>query len=81
MFYVYVLRSEPDGRYYVGSTKDVNLRLAQHNSGMTLSTRKGRPWKLVLSETFGTLGEARRREQQIKSWKNPDYMVKALKLS
>ena len=31
MFYTYVIRSEITGRYYVGSTKDTDVRLAQHN--------------------------------------------------
>jgi putative endonuclease len=80
MFYVYVLRSEQNRRYYIGSTKDLPSRLAQHNAGHTPSTKALRPWILVYSESFSTLEEARKRELEIKGWKNPKYMAKVLKL-
>jgi len=70
MFYVYVLQSEPNGRFYIGSTKEAATRVIQHNSGRTPSTKAYRPWKLVYSETYGSLVEARRRENEIKSWKS-----------
>ena len=78
MFFVYILRSEVDGGYYIGAAKDVSERIAQHNAGVSLSTRSRRPWKLAYTEAYETLSQARRREQQIKSWKNPAYMVKKL---
>jgi len=78
MFYIYILQSELNRRYYIGSTKELSTRLVQHNSGKTPSTKSYRPWKLVHSESFGTLSEARQRENQIKAWKSPAYMIKAL---
>jgi putative endonuclease len=80
MFFTYVLRSEATGRYYIGSTKDVSQRLVQHNSGTTPSTRRNRPWKLAHVEGFAILSEARRRERQLKGWKNPGYMGRILGL-
>ena len=47
MFFLYVLESELNGRFYVGSSKDVSLRLTQHNSGLNSSTRSYRPWRLI----------------------------------
>ncbi len=32
MFYTYVLRSETDGKFYAGFTKDLKLRPAQLNN-------------------------------------------------
>ncbi|MHB8105018.1 MAG: GIY-YIG nuclease family protein [Dehalococcoidales bacterium] len=81
MFYMYILQSEISNRYYIGSTKDIAVRLAQHNAGRSKSTRNYRPWKLVYTETFITINKARQRELQIKSWKNPAYMQKTLKLN
>ncbi|MDP6822725.1 MAG: GIY-YIG nuclease family protein [Dehalococcoidia bacterium] len=78
MFYAYVLQSQRSGRYYIGSTGDVDGRLAQHNAGMTRSTRHSRPWELVHFEAHATLSEARVRERLIKSWKNPAYMCRQL---
>ena len=81
LHFVYVLHSEKSRRYYIGSSKDVEQRLAQHNSGMMRSTRPHRPWLLMYTESHETLVEARRRESQIKSWKNPSYMERTLGLT
>jgi putative endonuclease len=80
VFYVYVLLSQRSSRYYVGSTNDVSRRVAEHNAGKTTSTRSYRPWRLVYTEAFETLAEARQRERQIKSWKSPHYMEKTLRI-
>ena len=81
MFFVYILRSQKNGRYYIGSAKDLNQRLEQHNSGATKSTRNSRPWQLVHTEGYETLIKARNRESQIKSWKNRAYMADMLGLT
>ena len=78
---VYVIRSLKNGRYYVGSSMDVEERLRQHNAGMTKSTRAWRPWHLVYKEDHDTLSGARKRESQIKSWRNVSYMEEVLGLS
>jgi putative endonuclease len=67
MFYVYVIRSDIDGRFYVGMTEDVDKRLEQHNKGMTFSTKGYRPWKLFFNEILQTREEARKREKYLKS--------------
>ena len=78
MFFIYVLQSEQTGQYYIGSAKDVSLRLAQHNAGRTPSTKSYRPWKLIYTEAYDTLSKARQRERKVKSWKNPGYMARTL---
>ncbi|MFC3195986.1 GIY-YIG nuclease family protein [Parapedobacter deserti] len=35
MYYVYAIRSERDGRIYVGITSDIERRVLQHNKGKT----------------------------------------------
>jgi putative endonuclease len=78
MYCTYVLFSQKTGRYYIGSTVNLRNRLAEHNAGKTTSTKHGRPWLLVYSEEHDTLGQARQREQLIKSWKNQSYMITKL---
>ncbi len=78
MFYVYVLRSVPSGRFYIGSTENIENRLNEHNNGEVKATRSYRPWNIVYTESFVTRSEAYRRERQIKNWKNPDFMVRKL---
>ncbi len=81
MYYMYILQSEQTSRYYIGSSYDVAVRLAEHNAGKTLSTKSKIPWKLIYTESYSSRQEARQRERQIKSWKNPSYMLKTLGLS
>ena len=81
MYYTYVLQSQHHGRYYIGSTVDLANRLSEHNAGKSLATRNGIPWVVVHSEEFLSLREARQRERQIKSWKNPQYMARKLFLN
>lgn len=67
MGYVYVLFSLKDHRTYVGSTNNFERRLKQHNSGQVKSTKLRGPFKLLFTETFDTLSEARKRENWYKS--------------
>jgi len=68
-YYVYVLKSLKDHRYYIGFTTDVEARLRFHNAGLQRSTRDRIPFCQVLFEEFATKEEALKREKQIKSWK------------
>ncbi|MEK6809276.1 MAG: GIY-YIG nuclease family protein [Nanoarchaeota archaeon] len=67
MAYVYLLSSLKEKWVYVGSTTDIEKRLSQHNSGQVFSTQHRRPYKLIYSEQYDTLQEARVREKQIKA--------------
>jgi putative endonuclease len=74
MFYMYILQSETTGKFYIGSTQDIEARLKQHNEinrGKKKSTHRLKgPWFLAYSEEFETRSEAMRREKQLKSWKS-----------
>ncbi len=66
--YVYILRCA-NGRYYTGSTKNLEQRLAMHEQGIGANfTRKHRPVELVYAEEFERIDEAYARENQIKGW-------------
>jgi len=77
MAFLYILQSETTGRFYIGSTLDLERRVAEHFRGHSLATRNRGPWRLVHKELFETLLEARRRELEIKRWKSAN-MVRAL---
>ncbi len=48
-----------DGSYYVGSTRDVEKRVDQHNSGKGAAYTSGRrPVRLVYCAEFATIAEA-----------------------
>ena len=70
MYCVYVLKSLKDKRHYIGYSKDVNLRLAQHNSGQVRSTKSRTPFDVIYTEEFKTSLGARERELELKRMKN-----------
>ncbi len=70
MWHVYILQSMKDKRYYVGCTKQLpHERLAGHNNGDTVSTKKRAPFKLVYYEKIESRSDAFAREKQIKGYK------------
>jgi putative endonuclease len=69
MYYVYILKSLKDHKYYIGSSSDVKKRLDFHNSRLQRSTRNRVPFVLVLYEEFNDKIQALKREKQIKAFK------------
>jgi putative endonuclease len=66
MYYVYLLRSENDNSFYIGSTKDLKKRFDQHNNGQSIATKSNIPWVLVYYEAFLTKALALERERKLK---------------
>ncbi len=65
---MYILKCG-NGLYYVGSTKNLEKRLEQHQLGEGANfTRKHLPVKLVYFETFDRIDEAFKREKQVQNW-------------
>lgn len=69
MFFIYIIQSEKNKSFYVGSCENFEYRLKLHNKGSVKSTKRYIPWVLVYKENFHDLKDARKRELQIKSWK------------
>jgi putative endonuclease len=67
--YVYILRCR-DGSFYVGTTrKELEARVAEHNSGILGGyTALRRPVVLVFAEWFEKVTDAIQAERQIKGW-------------
>jgi putative endonuclease len=78
MYYVYVLRSLKDGRFYTGQTQDLKTRLELHNSGKMKYTGKFTPWELVYFETFDSRSEAMQRERFFKTGAGRDWLNRKL---
>ncbi len=66
MHYVYLLKSDKTGEFYVGSTSDLRARFDQHNRAQSISTKHGIPWSLVYYEAFTTKALAIDREKKLK---------------
>ena len=68
--FLYILQSETSGRYYVGSAKDPDRRLSQHNSNAVVATRNKGPWARVALVHFSSSAIALEAEAFIKRQKS-----------
>jgi putative endonuclease len=66
---IYVLKSELNGKLYVGSSREdvPEMRLVSHNAGRVKSTKSVRPWGIIHVERYDSYSIARRRELYLKS--------------
>lgn len=68
MAYTYILECK-NGEYYVGSTIDMERRLAEHQTGLGgRFTSSHLPVKLIYTEEYQTIEDAFRRERQLHGW-------------
>jgi len=68
MAWMYILQCS-DESYYVGSTKDLNRRLSQHQDGTGSRYTSGRlPVTLVYCEEYDRVSDAFYREKQVQGW-------------
>lgn len=68
MAWMYILECA-DRSYYVGSTKDIERRLWEHQSGLGAKyTSRRLPVKLVYSEEYERVSDAFYREKQVQGW-------------
>lgn len=79
MFYVYILRSEKNGRLYKGVTNNLKRRVKEHNSGAVPFTKTLMPWRLVYYEAFLSKEDAAREEKFLKSGKGRERIQWLLK--
>jgi putative endonuclease len=76
--YVYVLRSALTGQHYIGSTRNLQQRIARHNYSNVKLTRPGGPWECVYVEVCDNLEAARHRERHLKSLDGVDEKIQIL---
>ena len=68
MAWMYILKCA-DESYYVGSTRNLDLRLSQHQSGKGSRYTSGRlPVELVYAEEYERIDDAYAREKQVQNW-------------
>lgn len=78
-YYVYVLLSIKDKRFYIGFTSDLKNRLSEHAKGNVRSTKDRRPLKLIHYEYFIDKADAKAREVFLKSGFGRNQLKEALK--
>ncbi|MDQ5901774.1 MAG: putative endonuclease [Patescibacteria group bacterium] len=78
MYYVYLLKSKKDDKFYTGCTNDLKRRIILHNEGKVLSTRDRNPLVLVYYEAFLNKEDAFQREQWLKTGWGRNHINKIL---
>ena len=70
---VYVLQCK-NGRYYTGSTDDLDRRMEEHQRGKSKATRNLLPVEVKAFIESNSLTDARKLEYQIKQMKSRKYL-------
>ena len=79
MYSVYVLKSEKDGKLYVGCTSGIVKRIKYHNDGKVFSTKNRGPFKLIYYEACLNQQDATHREKYLKTYHGKMFLKKRLK--
>ena len=78
-YYVYILQSQKDQKFYTGYTNNLKRRLEEHNNAQVKSTKNRRPLKLVYYEFCLNKDDALHREKYLKSSWGKRYIKNRLK--
>ena len=78
-YYVYVLQSEQDKKFYTGYTHNIQARINKHNSGKVVSTKNRLPVKLIYWEGCLNQKDALSREKYLKTGWGKRYIKNRIK--
>lgn len=79
MYYIYILKSELDKKFYTGYTKNLKLRFEQHQKGLVLSTKNRKPFTLIYYEACLNQQDATHREKYLKTYHGKMFIKNRLK--
>jgi putative endonuclease len=68
VYQVHVIKNAA-GKFYIGLSENVQIRLQQHNQGVSKWTRHREPWSLVWTSESLTLANARKLGKRFKRQK------------
>jgi len=78
-FFVYVLQSMKDKKFYTGYTENLKLRFEQHKKGLVKSTKNREPLKLIYYEACLNQQDATHREKYLKTYYGKMFIKRRLK--
>lgn len=78
-FFVYVLKSLKDNKFYTGYTENLKLRFELHKKGKVESTKNRRPLKLIYYEACLNQQDATHREKYLKTFYGKMFIKNRLK--
>ena len=70
MNYVYILKSESSGKYYIGETGNMEARLSAHKQGRTSFGKRNENLKIVYKKEFNNRNDAKYIESFLKQQKS-----------
>jgi len=79
MYYVYILQSQKDKKFYTGYTKNLKKRFDLHKKGQVESTKNRLPVILVYYEACLNQQDATHREKYLKSFHGKRYIRNRIK--
>lgn len=79
MYYVYVLQSLRNDKFYIGYTRDLRRRIEEHKSGKSHTTKRMLPIRLIFYESYLNKTDAIRREYYFKTSKGKTSLRLMLK--
>jgi putative endonuclease len=79
MYYVYVIQSEKDKKFYTGFTNNLRKRFLEHNNQKVTSTKSRGPFTLIYYEASLDEYDARSREKYLKSGMGKRYIKNRIK--
>jgi len=77
--YLYILQSEVNKRYYIGSTSHLENRLKEHNNGKSKYISITKPFKIVFKQDYKDILSAMKAERWLKKQKSKSLIVKIIK--
>ena len=81
MFYTYVLINKDSHKTYTGHTRDLEKRIKEHNDGLVKSSKKYRPYQVLLFEKFDTINEAKKREMYYKNFRGRQKLKEVIDIN
>lgn len=78
MPFVYILKTS-SGKYYIGSTDNLEERIKHHRGGFTPSTKRLGNIELIFNQEYSSLDDARSIERKLKKFKRKDFIEKILR--
>lgn len=78
-YYVYVLKSLKDGKWYIGYTSDLRKRFVEHSKNIRGWTKGRGPFEIIYYEASLDEKDARSRELYLKTGMGRRYLNNRLK--
>jgi putative endonuclease len=79
MSWVYIL-SLNNGKYYIGSTNNLQQRISDHSHGKSPYTKKFLPIKLEFSQEYPDISSANKMERYLKKLKSRKIIKQIINL-